>query len=92
MHIVEVARALMHEKKMLEYYWAKTVHTVVYIMNRTLTTTIHGMTLEESFTKKKPNFSHLKVFGCLAYVHVPNELRSKLDPKAEKCVFIGYSL
>ena len=36
--------------------------------------------------------SHLKVFGCIAYVHIPDELRSKLDPKAEKCVFVGYSL
>ena len=28
--------------------------------------------------------------GCIAYVHVSDELRTKLDPKAEKCVFIGY--
>jgi len=32
------------------------------------------------------------VFSCIAYVHVPDELRTKLDPKAKKCVFIGYSL
>jgi hypothetical protein len=32
------------------------------------------------------------MFGCIAYVHVPDELRTKLDLKAEKCVFIGYSL
>ena len=32
------------------------------------------------------------MFGCIAYVHVPDELCIKLDPKAEKCVFIGYSL
>ena len=50
------------------------------------------MTPEEKFTGKKPDLSHLKVFGCLAYVHIPDELRSKLDPKAEKCTFIGYSL
>ncbi len=31
------------------------------------------------------------MFGCIAYVHVPDEKRSKLDPKAEKCIFIGYS-
>ena len=61
-------------------------------MNRTPTAAIHGMTPKEMFTGKKPDLSHLKVFGCLAYVHVPDELRSKMDPKVEKCVFIGYSL
>jgi hypothetical protein len=30
------------------------------------------------------------VFGFDAYVHVPKENRSKLDKKAEKCIFIGY--
>jgi hypothetical protein len=50
------------------------------------------MTLEEKFTGKKRDVSHFKVFGCIAYVHVPNEKRSKLDPKADKCIFIGYSL
>ncbi len=44
------------------------------------------MTPEEKYN----GLSHLKVFGCIAYVHVPGELRTKLDPKAKKCVFIGY--
>ena len=47
------------------------------IMNRTPTAAIHGMTPEEKFTGKKPNLSHFKVFGCIAYVHIPYELRSK---------------
>jgi hypothetical protein len=50
------------------------------------------MTLKEKFIGKKSNVSHLKVFGYIAYVHVPDEKRSKLDPKVEKCIFIGYSL
>jgi hypothetical protein len=50
------------------------------------------MTPEEKFTRKKPNVSHFKVFGCIVYVHVPDEKIPKLDPKAEKCIFIGYSL
>jgi len=50
------------------------------------------MTPEEKFIGKKPDVSHLKVFGCIAYVHVPDEKRSKLDPKVKKCIFIGYSL
>ena len=35
--------------------------------------------------------SHLKNFGCVAYVHVPNELRKKLDKKEHKFIFVGYS-
>ena len=65
---------------------------VVYIMNRTPTTAVHDRKPEEKFCGRKPDLTHLKVFGCIAYVHVPDELRTKLDPKAEKCVFIGYSL
>ena len=53
---------------------------------------MHNVTPEEKFTGRKPDLAHLKVFGCITYVHVPDELRTKLDPKAKKCVFIGYSL
>jgi len=72
--------------------WAKSITTAVYIMNRTPTAIVHGMTPKENFIGKKLDVSHLGVFGCIAYVHVPNEKRSKLDPKVEKCIFIGYSL
>jgi len=92
MHIAKIARAMLNEKNLPNYFSVEALAIVVYIMNRTPTTAIHGMTLEEKFTCKKPNVSHLIVFGCIAYVHVPDEKRSKLDPKAEKCIFIGYSL
>jgi hypothetical protein len=90
---------MLNEKNLPNYFWAKVVVTAVYIMNRTPTAAIHGMTLEEKFTGKIQKFtgkildvSHLKVFGCIACVHVLDEKRSKLDPKADKCIFIGYSL
>ena len=91
-HIAEVAQALMSEKNVPHTYWAEAVSTTVYIMNRTPTAAVHDVTPEEKFTGVKPDLSHLKVFGCIAYVHVPDELCTKLDPKVEKCVFIGYSL
>jgi hypothetical protein len=47
-------------------------------------------TPQEVWTGKEPSLTHLKVFGCDAYVHVPRENRSNLDKKAEKCIFIGY--
>jgi hypothetical protein len=36
----------------------------------------------------KSSVSHFKVFGCVAYAHVPEELRRKLDDRSEKCVFL----
>ncbi|KAL8170889.1 hypothetical protein V2J09_022693, partial [Rumex salicifolius] len=30
-------------------------------------------------------------FGCTAFVHIHQPLRGKLDPKAKKCLFLGYS-
>ncbi|KAF7843277.1 Retrovirus-related Pol polyprotein from transposon TNT 1-94 [Senna tora] len=38
----------------------------------------------------KPNVSYFRVFGSICYVHVPKANRTKLDPKARKCVFVGY--
>ena len=88
MHIGEVSRAMLNEKDLPDFDWAE----AVYVINRTPTAVIHGMTPYERYNGRKPDISHLKIFGCITYVHVPNELRHKLDPKAEKCIFIGYSL
>ncbi|MCO5558397.1 hypothetical protein L7F22_011978 [Adiantum nelumboides] len=66
-HITEVVRALMSEKNMPPCYWAEAASIAA----------VHDMTLEEKFIGKKPDVSHFKVFGCTAYVQVPNELRTK---------------
>jgi len=51
---------------------------------------LEDKTPQEVWTGKKPSLSHLKVFGCDAYVHVPKKERTKLDCKSERCIFIGY--
>ena len=33
----------------------------------------------------------MKVFGCVCYAHIPDEKRSKLDEKGERCIFMGYA-
>ena len=40
---------------------------------------------------QKTNISHLRVFGCTAYAYVHSTERRKLDEKAEKLRFVGYS-
>jgi hypothetical protein len=45
---------------------------------------------EEVWSGKEVNLSYLKVFGCVSYVHIDSDARSKLDAKSRKCFFIGY--
>eukprot|EP00253_Pinus_taeda_P033406 PITA_33406 len=33
----------------------------------------------------------MRVFGCVVYAHVLDELKKKLESKGEKCIFVGYS-
>ena len=32
----------------------------------------------------------MRVFGCRALSHIPNDERSKFDAKVEQCIFLGY--
>ena len=45
---------------------------------------------EEVWRGKEVNFSHLKVFYCVSYVHIDSDAHSKLDAKSKICFFIGY--
>lgn len=47
------------------------------------------MTPEEAWSGRKPSVDHFKVFGCIAYAHIPDEKRKKLDDKGGKYVFLG---
>lgn len=40
---------------------------------------------------KNPCISHIKIFRCIAYIKVSNNLKSKFETKSTRCVFFGYS-
>jgi hypothetical protein len=61
-----------------------------YIVNHTPTKALKNITLEEAWTKIKPDVSHFHVFGSEAWAHIPNEKMKALQPKSEKCIFVGY--
>jgi hypothetical protein len=48
------------------------------------------MTPKEVWCGSKPSISHLHVFGCVTFVHVLKETKTKLDSKGGKCIFINY--
>ena len=60
-------------------------------MNKSPTLAVRNMTPEEAWAGCKPFGDHFRIFGCIAYAHIPDEKRKKLDDKGEKCIFLGVS-
>ena len=89
--IVEMARSMLKGKNLPKVFWAEAVSCAVYILNRCPTRSVLNMTPEEAWSSFKPDVEGLRVFGCVAYAHVPAEKRKKFDGKGVKCIFIGYS-
>ena len=89
--LVETVRTMLADSKLPHSFWAEALSTAAYLINRSPTKTLSDKTPFEAWYGKKPNVNHLRVFGCSAYIHVPKDERKKLDPKAKKCIFLGYS-
>jgi hypothetical protein len=71
-------------------YGQKQQKTTVYVQNRLSHSALGFKTPEEMFSGKKPEVSHLKIFGCPIFIHIPKEKRNKLDPSGKKGIFVGY--
>nr|GFA52260.1 retrovirus-related Pol polyprotein from transposon TNT 1-94 [Tanacetum cinerariifolium] len=52
---------------------------------------VKNMCPEEAWSGFKPSVAYFKVFVSIAYVHIPDYKRVKLDDKSKKCVFLGVS-
>ncbi|GBP01231.1 Retrovirus-related Pol polyprotein from transposon TNT 1-94 [Eumeta japonica] len=64
--------------------------TAAYITNRTPTRTLNYKTPEEVWSGRKPDLSHMRIFGCEAMMHIPKEKLKKWDSKSCKMIFVGY--
>ena len=71
-------------------FWADAINTTVYLISRSPSVLLEHRLPKEVWIENKVSLNHLKVFGCVSYVHIESNDRSKLDVKAKKCFFIGY--
>jgi hypothetical protein len=88
--IMEAVKTMIYDQDLPMCLWAKTTMALVYVQNRLSHSALGLKTPEEIFTRKKPEVSHLKIFGCLVFIHIPKEKRNKLDPSGKKGIFVGY--
>jgi len=89
----ELARTILSESSLPKYFWVDVVSTSCYVMNKVLIRPILKKTPYELFNGRKPNISHLRVFGCSCFIlNNGKENLGKFDEKVDLGIFIGYSL
>ena len=85
--IADKVRCMLAEAGLEKKFWAEAASTAVYLTNRTPNASIEFKIPEEVWSGVKVEFSHLRRFGCVAYVHT---VQDKMSPRALKGIFMGY--
>jgi hypothetical protein len=89
--IIEATKGMIHNQSLPMILWEKASMPTVYVQNMSLHQILKNMTPEEAFIVVKHKVGHLRKFGCLVYINVPKEKRTKLDPPGRKGKFVGYN-
>lgn len=84
--VVEMARSCLEEMRFPAKLWGEEVRHSIYLLNRLPTRALSGITPYEAWSQKKPEVGHIKVFGCLAHVKVPENLVMKLDDRSRRMI------
>eukprot|EP01018_Ginkgo_biloba_P000237 Gb_33365 [translate_table: standard] len=82
---------MLKSKNLPNDYWAEAMEIVVYILNHSPIKPVKNITPKKAWSGHKPSVTHFRVFSYVAYVHILDKKRKKLDAKSELCIFMGYS-
>jgi hypothetical protein len=80
--VMGMARSMMKAMQLPSWFWGEAVNTSVFILNRTATQSIDGMTPYEVWHGRKPDIHFLRTFGCVAHVKQGSKQLSKLETGA----------
>jgi hypothetical protein len=91
-HIVETGLALISHASVPLKYWDDAFQTAYYLINRMATPLLNNSSPFECLFNSQPNYSFLRVFGCVCWPNLRPYNSHKLQPRSLPCVFLGYSL
>ncbi|GJV71153.1 putative ribonuclease H-like domain-containing protein [Tanacetum coccineum] len=89
--LIEAARTMLADSKLLTTFWAEVVNTACYVQNRVLVIKPHNKTPYELFLGRKPALSFMRPFGCPVTILNTIDHLGKFDGKADEGFFVGYS-
>ncbi|GKB01676.1 ribonuclease H-like domain-containing protein [Tanacetum coccineum] len=86
--INNLIRTLLFQAYLPPTFWVEALHMAAYLLNILPSTTIQNDIPHTRFFKTTPNYTALRVFGCLCYPHL--HTTHKLEPRATPSIFLGY--
>lgn len=87
--LMEMTRSVLKHMSVPNELWGEAVRHSTYLINRLATRSLNEKTPYEMLRLRKPNMSHLKVFGCVCFARTETPGRKKLDDRTRKLVHLG---
>lgn len=72
-------------------FLCEALSTVVHLINRMPSPSIGNESLFIQLYGHPPNYSTFRIFGCVCYVHLTPQERTKLTTQSVEYTFLGYS-
>ncbi|GJT43453.1 putative ribonuclease H-like domain-containing protein [Tanacetum coccineum] len=90
--LIEAARTMLVDSKLLTTFWAEAVNTACYVQNRVLVVKPNNKTPYELFRGRTPALSFMRPFGCHVTILNTLDYLGKFDGKSDEGFFVRYSL
>nr|GFB45315.1 putative ribonuclease H-like domain-containing protein [Tanacetum cinerariifolium] len=90
--LIEAARTMLADLFLPTTFWAESVSTACYVLNRLLVTKPQNKTPYELLTGRQTIISYLRPFRCHVTILNTIDQLGKFDGKSASGFFVGYSL
>jgi hypothetical protein len=93
--IMDTVRSMLHHANLADSFWPLAVQAATYVRNRCPTAAVQHMTPHQAWYGHRPELHSLRVFGCVAHLHIPaqsDDRINKLSARSVPCINVGYSL
>ena len=90
-HLLDTVRSLLLESSVPAKFWLEALATAVYLINHLPSPRLSNQTPYFRLFHTDPTYTHLRIFDCMCFVHLPPFERTKLSAQSAQCAFLGYA-
>ena len=87
-HLLDMVRTLLLESSVPSMFWVEALKTAFHLINRLPCQVLHMESPYFSLFAKQPSYDHLRIFGCVCFVHLPPHERQIICLICSMC-FLG---